>query len=193
MFDLEVPTSRAEIRAALLHQQEEIAAYVDRFSDDSFFAAQGEHWSPAGHLRHLNKSVRAVAGGVRQPRLALLAFGRSKSGSRSYDEVVAVYRAALDAGGQAGRYGPSDRVPDLTPAEWRRQIMSRWASSGEELRKALLGWSEEQLDVYRVPHPLIGKLTLRELMLWNLYHNAHHARRIAERSGDKPVGEDATD
>ena len=37
------------------------------------------------------------------------------------------------------------------------------------------------LDRYRLPHPLIGKLTLRELLLWTLYHNAHHVQRIAER------------
>lgn len=183
MFEIRVPGSLEEIDSALSEQEAEIAAYLDGFSLDAFFAPQGEHWSPAGHLRHLAKSVDAVASGMRQSRLVLLAFGRSKSGSRSFDEVVALYQEALAAGGQAGGYGPSDRVPDLTPEAWRVQIMSRWADSGRRLRRALRGWSEPQLDLYRLPHPLIGKLTLRELMLWNLYHNAHHARRIAERAG----------
>ncbi len=178
-----MPGSRAEIRTALVAQQHEIAAYVDMFSVEVFFAPQGEHWSPSGHLRHLIKTARAIANGLRQPRIALLPFGLSKTGSRGYEQVVALYQAALDAGGKAGGYGPSDRVPDLTPEEWRRQIMDRWEEAGEGLRKALLGWSEEQLDVYRLPHPLIGKLTLRELLLWNLYHNSHHARRIADRAG----------
>ena len=182
MFEIRPPETREEIRGAHRDQQSEIGAFVDRFSIDEFFAPQGEHWSPAGHLRHLAKSERAVAGGLGQPRMALLVFGRSKSGSRGFDEVVAQYRAALEAGGKAGPYGPSDQVPDLTPEEWREEIIERWQEAGRRLRKALLGWSEEQLDVYRLPHPLIGKLTLRELMHWNLYHNAHHARRIAERS-----------
>ena len=193
MFEIRVPGTRDEIRATLADQELAIAHYVDGFSDEAFFAPQGEHWSPAGHLRHLSKTVRAVASGVGQPRIALLPFGRSKAGSRSFEQVVAIYRAALDAGGQAGRYGPSSRVPDLSPAEWRRQIMSRWADSGERLRKAVLGWSESQLDVYRVPHPLIGKLTLRELLLWNLYHNAHHAKRIAGRVAAGSGGENAGD
>lgn len=188
-----MPDSRAELRAALLAQQQEIAAYVDGFAVESFFAPQGEHWSPAGHLRHLNKSVRAVAGGLEQPRIALLAFGRSRSGSRSYDEIVGLYRAALEAGAQAGDYGPSNRVPDLTAGDWRRQIMDHWQESGQRLRKALLRWSEGQLDTWRLPHPLIGKLTLRELLLWSLYHNAHHARRIAERAGGLSVGDDGRD
>ena len=184
VFEIEVPTTRDEIRAAHREQQREIGNYVSGFSDDDFFAPQGEHWSPAGHLRHLAKSERAVTRGLGQPRLALLALGRSKSGSRGFDEVVEIYRAALAAGGEAGPYGPSDEVPDLSPEDWRDRIVDRWQGAGRALREALLGWREEHLDVYRLPHPLIGKLTLRELMLWNLYHNAHHARRIAERAGD---------
>ena len=182
MFDFTPPASRDEIRSAHRDQQREIGAFVDRLSIDEFHAPQGEHWSPAGHLRHLSKSERAVSGGLEQPRVALLVFGRAKNGSRGFDEVVASYRAALDAGGKAGSFGPSDEVPELSPEDWRAAIMERWQESGRRLRKALLGWSEEHLDVYRLPHPLIGKLTLRELMLWNLYHNAHHARRIAERA-----------
>ncbi len=183
VFELRPPASRDDIRTAHRDQEHEIAAYVERFSIKGFLAPQGEHWSPAGHLRHLAKSQRAIARGLEQPRLALLVFGRSQQGSRTLDEVVAQYRAALDAGGQAGKFGPSDEVPELPPEEWRAAILERWRESGRELRRALLGWTDEQLDIYRLPHPLIGKLTLRELMLWNLYHNAHHARRIAERAG----------
>ena len=188
MFEDRVPATRQEMRTALLDQRREIADYLAGFSDEAFFAPQGEHWSPAGHVRHLNKSVRAVANGVKQSRVALLVFGRSSSGSRPYEEVVGIYHEALEAGGQAGPYGPSDRKPDLTPEAWRLQIMEHWEDSCSRLGKAVLGWSESQLDVYRLPHPLIGKLTLRELLWWNLYHNLHHVRRIAERAEGEPAG-----
>ncbi len=186
MFDIPPVVSRNEIRDAMRDQQREIVAYLDEMPIDRFFAPQGEYWSPAGHVRHLAKSERAVAKGFEQPKVLLLAFGRSKNGSRPYEEVVKLYRSALDAGGQAGPFGPSDRVPDLAEEDWRRQIMEHWDEAGQRLRKALLRWSEEQLDRYRAPHPLIGKLTLRELAQWNLYHNTHHARRIAERAMDAP-------
>lgn len=181
MFDIRSPDTRNDIRDALRDQQVEIASYVGELAIDEFFAPQGEHWSPAGHLRHLAKVERAVAGGLEQPRVALLVFGRSKSGSRDLEAVIAAYREALAAGGQAGAYGPSDEVPEIPREAWREQIVERWTEASRRLRKALLGWKEEQLDVYRLPHPLLGKLTLRELALWNLYHNAHHAGRIAER------------
>ena len=194
MFDIEIPESREQIRDALIDQEEEIAEYLGGLSIEEFFADQGRHWSPAGHMRHLNKSVRAVANGVRQTRIALMAFGRARGGSRSYADVVDTYRAALDAGGKAGKFGPSDRASDLPPDEWRLQIMDHWRDSNEQLRTALEGWSEKALDRYRLPHPLIGKLTLRELLFWTLYHNAHHARRIAERlERSQPMSEVSTE
>ena len=185
MFEVSVPSTREEMRTTFREQEAEITTYLEEFSDEAFFAPQGEHWSPAGHTQHLVKTLRAVVRGLGQSRLALLVLGRSRRGSRSYDEVVAQYRDALAQGADAGPYGPSDRVPDMPRDEWRRQIMERWATASRELRKGVLRWHEPQLDRYRLPHPLIGKLTLRELLLWTLYHNAHHARRIAERAGDR--------
>jgi hypothetical protein len=183
MFDVEIPDSREGLLESLREQENEIATFLDGLSVEELFADQGEHWSPAGHLRHLNKSVRAVARGLEQNKIVLLPFGRSKSGSRTYDEVVSSYRQALDAGGTAGPFGPSSKTPELSPEEWRAQIMEHWGSSSRRLRKAVLRWSESELDRYRLPHPLIGKLTLREMLFFTLYHNAHHARRVAERRG----------
>ncbi len=43
------------------------------------------------------------------------------------------------------------------------------------------GWSEAALDRYRLPHPLLGKLTVREMLFFTLYHNAHHLDQVAGR------------
>jgi hypothetical protein len=42
-------------------------------------------------------------------------------------------------------------------------------------------WREEDLDRYRLPHPLLGKLTVREMLLFTVYHNYHHPRSLAAR------------
>jgi hypothetical protein len=31
------------------------------------------------------------------------------------------------------------------------------------------------LDEYLLPHPLIGKLTIREILYFTIYHNLRHA------------------
>jgi hypothetical protein len=34
-----------------------------------------------------------------------------------------------------------------------------------------------------MPHPLLGKLTVREMLLFTLYHNLHHVQNVARRKG----------
>jgi hypothetical protein len=41
-------------------------------------------------------------------------------------------------------------------------------------------WSEAELDAYRLPHPLLGRLSVREMMFFTLLHNRHH-QAVAER------------
>ena len=38
--------------------------------------------------------------------------------------------------------------------------------------------SEKDIDTYRAPHPLIGKLTVRELVYFSIYHVGHHHKSI---------------
>jgi hypothetical protein len=35
-------------------------------------------------------------------------------------------------------------------------------------------WSEAELDRYTLPHPLLGDLTMREMLCFTLYHNQRH-------------------
>ena len=44
-----------------------------------------------------------------------------------------------------------------------------------------LRWSEKKLDRYQAPHPALGKLTIREMLYFTIFHNVHHARLVAER------------
>ena len=184
MFEIESPRSTGELRASLAKLHEEVTSMVVRLSTEEFHAPQGEHWSPAEHLRHLVTAIRALAGGMATPKVLLvLRFGINRKASRSFEEIRTLYRGALEAGGKAsGRYDPSERSIDKEPEELRRWVMSRWVTAGRELDRALASWSERALDWYQAKHPLLGTMTMRELLYFTLYHNAHHARRVAERS-----------
>jgi hypothetical protein len=36
------------------------------------------------------------------------------------------------------------------------------------------------LDLLILPHPLLGKLTLREMLYFTLYHVEHHEKQVLE-------------
>ena len=182
MFDFDVPETTELLLDGLKVQAQEISSFFESMSVEEFFASQGNHWSPAGHLRHLAKSVRPLAAAMEVPRMALrVRFGRSRTGSRSFDEIVQVYSEQLAAGAGAGPFSPSDKIPELSDDEWRLLILDRWQQASQQLAEASEGWGERDLDKYRLPHPLLGKMTVREMLFFTLHHNAHHARRVAQR------------
>jgi hypothetical protein len=49
------------------------------------------------------------------------------------------------------------------------------------MRKALDRWSEAALDSVQMPHPLLGRLTAREMIFFTLYHNQHHVEVVRRR------------
>jgi len=184
------PQTKPEILRELKALHERSTRYWDAFSTADFLAPIGDTWSPADNVRHLGKSVRAVARGLRVPKLLLfLRFGPSRRVSRGYEELRDVYRGLLAEGGKAGRFAPVPEGAPMDPAAWRRELMARREADAQALESAVEPWSEKSLDRYRMPHPLLGKLTVREMLFFTLYHNLHHVQNVARRMGIGFAGE----
>lgn len=149
-----------------------------------FFAPLGEAWSPAENVRHLIKSTDPVATALGLPRIALRAmFGTSKQESTTYSALVERYRTALAAGGTAGRFAPEpEAIPDNLDEE-QGTLVERCRASVRSVASAADAWSEADLDARQLPHPLLGKLTVREMLFFTLYHHSHHWRIAASRLG----------
>jgi|SRR6185369_10607925 len=178
------PQTKPEILQTLRALHERSTRYWSAFSDSDFLAPIGEAWSPADNVRHLDKSVRAVVRGLGIPKpLLFLLFGPSPRASRDYGGLRDVYRGILAGGGKAGRFAPAPETLPADPAAWRRALMGRRELAAEALERAIEPWSETALDRYRMPHPLLGKLTVREMLFFTLYHNLHHVQNVARRTG----------
>ncbi|MCC7052364.1 MAG: DinB family protein [Gemmatimonadaceae bacterium] len=168
------------IVVALETEHERGVDYWSTFSTSEFFRTMGRHWSAAEHVRHLTRSMAPLLPALRLPKLGLrMAFGMPDRPSRAEGQISDAYRAALAAGGQAGRFAPP---PDThAPDQARRdKIMDEHSETLRGLTQAMERWTEAQLDGYRLPHPLLGKLTVREMMLFTLIHNRHHVE-VAKR------------
>ncbi|HUO87102.1 MAG TPA: DinB family protein [Thermoanaerobaculia bacterium] len=146
-----------------------------------FFAPQGDKWSPAEHVDHLVRSVRPMTAVLRWPRPVLRVLFGKTGGSRPTEELVDRYLGRLASGaGARGRYLPATAEAEAS-ADGQRRLLRRCRRLGDEVGDALAGWREGDLDRYRLPHPLLGRLSVREMVAWALYHGRHHHRRILER------------
>lgn len=184
MFTIPEPATSTQIVATLERVQEEGVAYWSGFEPAAFFAKIDGHWSPAENVRHLVKSIRPVTKALGLPRLVLrIMFGAPRRDSAPWSGIQTRYLGLLDAGGKAGRFSPSEHEEqDLEGG--RARIIGQFVEVNRALRAAIARWPDRALDRYQLPHPLLGKLTLREMLIFTAYHQVHHLDGVKRRRGE---------
>lgn len=176
------PFSKAEILRDLEAVREWSLEFWRRFEAAAFFAPLGDAWSPADNVRHLVKSNRPVARAMDLPRLVLyFRFGIGRRRSRGYSDLRSTYHEALGAGLTAGRFTASPVAAEERTAEGQERILRNLDGTFDALGNALRRWPERALDRARLPHPGLGLLTVREMLLFTLYHNTHHVMGVQRR------------
>lgn len=184
-FETGEPQSLSELSQTLSRLVTEGTAFLSAMPDLSFFAPQGPAWSPADHVRHLQMSSAPLVLGLKLPRFILrLRFGSHRGPSRRFVEVRELYLTALAKGASAGKYTPESEPPASSSTDRRHEIMNSWTAVTVELTNAMAEWKDIELDRHQVPHPILGTLTVREMLFFTVYHSAHHLRRVRERALD---------
>ncbi len=181
-FDPAAPYAIEHLSRALTRLTRDGKRYLETLPLTVFFAPQGNRWSPAEHIRHLRKSSAPLLLAYRLPSWLLrLRFGAAQKPSRTFEDLRRDYRALLIAGGKAGRFAPTPESAPLDPGRRREEILSRWQSTNETLATEWERWQSLELDRACLPHPLLGKLTAREMAIFTVYHTSHHLSLIASR------------
>jgi hypothetical protein len=164
--------------------ERDVADFFGSLSSDEMILREDDAWTAAEQLQHLNIAVAAVARGFNLPAWLLrLRFGHARRPSRPFQEMRADYLARLALGaGATGRYVPT--LADLEgedPIVQRTMLLSRWHRASEWLRYGLHGWSDANLDSVLLPHPILGRITAREMIHFTIYHNGHHIAAAKRR------------
>ncbi len=148
--------------------------------EEKFFFKAGEKWSIAENLQHLIIAAKTTTLAYRAPHLLLRWIaGNPNRPSRTYDELVAKYKLKLAQGGKAtGRFIPQPLNGKISKAK----LIENWEHSTNRYLKAFeKGWKEGELDEFLVKHPLLGRITIRELCYFTIYHTIHHHQIILSR------------
>jgi hypothetical protein len=170
---------------ALLTAERSVAEFFGSLTPAEASLRVNDAWTPAEHLAHLNVVVSAVARGFGMPRWLLrLRFGRHRRGSsRSFPTLRDDYLARLGQGaGARGRFVPQrEHLTEPEAAARQAELLARWQRVNQRLRLALQTWTEMDLDRIQLPHPLLGKITAREMVFFTIYHDQHHIAAAKRR------------
>lgn len=168
--------TKEEIQQALNEAFDEVIGYI-RAQDRLDFETRKteEKWSTGQQLEHLIKSIRPVNKGMGLPKFLLRwRFGKPDREEMTYNELAQKYQDLLDAGGKA----TAPYVPKVIYENQKEQLLSIYENEKVKLLTVLEKWNERQLSALVAPHPLLGLVTIRELMFFTVFHNYHHLENI---------------
>jgi len=133
-------------------------------------------WTAGQHTHHLTLSVKPLGMAFGLPGWVLrMLFGKPKAPSRTYEAVVAEYTLHLARGAKAAEaYIPPAAAPP------RDVLLLHFEIQHQRLIAKLGKWSDPALDNHQLPHPILGKITMREMLYFTHYHILHHSNRITE-------------
>jgi hypothetical protein len=152
---------------------EEVIVTVQPVADSTFFRKPDSKWSASNNIEHLILSVKPLTLAFQLPKFILLYFGKPNRPIRTYEELEKKYLEKLSAGGRAtSAFVPKSNYQD------KRSLLENFKQVNEGFIKSLAKWNDADLDRYLIPHPLLGKLYLREMLYFTIYHTQHHLRAI---------------
>jgi hypothetical protein len=142
-----------------------------------FFKKPGSKWSAAENIQHMIISTNMTTLAYRLPKFIVrLVGGKPNRASRSYEELKDKYYKKLADGGKASGLF----VPKPIEIKYGKQkLMDNWRKATDRFIKALTkNRTEKDLDNYLAKHPLLGRITLRELCYFTIFHTEHHLQAI---------------
>lgn len=169
---------KAEIEKALLEKTEAFNSYIKTLDKSQFEATPGNKWSAGQNLDHLIRSIKPLLLAYSLPKFILKQmFGKANRPSKTYEELVEKYKSRLLAGGRAS--GPF--IPKTIVFEQKELLIEKYVLYRKKLINKIRKQREEDLDKYILPHPLLGKITLREMLFFTIHHNEHHLNILKHR------------
>jgi hypothetical protein len=174
--------TREEIIQELEKGFDQAISVTELLEPTLFFKKIDSKWSVADNLEHLILSVKPLKLAFRLPKFILLYFGKPNRPIRTYEELVNKYLEKLMAGGQAA----SAFIPKFNYLD-KQVLLEDFKQMNQEFIKSLAKWDDGDLDRYLIPHPLLGKLYVREMLYFTIYHTQHHLKAIESCAAIRPA------
>ncbi len=162
---------REKIIQLLKENHHSFIDYINGLTNEAFLFSYQKKWTAGQQLDHIYLSVKPVALALSLPKFFIrLIFGKANRPGRPYEDLVKKYLTKLENGGRAtGRFIPKDIT--LNQKETISKALNK---STTLLCSKIETFTEQELDTFILPHPLLGKLTIREMLFFTIYHVEHH-------------------
>ena len=172
-----------EIQEQLITRHRDFIHDLRPLSEREFLHAPEGKWNAGQQADHIRMSVKPLNQALMLPAFVIrMLFGKANRPSRSYDELVARYQERLKGGGRA----PTRFQPKGCSFDERVNLARSLMKEAEGVARRAGRFSERDLDTLILPHPLLGKVTLREMLYFTIYHVGHHGDQVKANLAGRP-------
>ncbi|MFM9989350.1 MULTISPECIES: DinB family protein [Flavobacterium] len=134
-------------------------------------------WSVAQNVEHINIGLLRVSNYLALPKSNIETnFGLSERASASNETIVKVFKNALENGIKA----TASFIPELNLNTNIEVLVNEGKNLLATFISNLQNWTEEELETYNCPHPVLGKITVREILYFTIHHVQHHNETITK-------------
>lgn len=162
---------KQEITSLLSANYASFVNYIYDLTEEAYLYRYQEKWSAGQQLSHIVLCVKPLlmvfnmdAGEIGQR------FGKTDKRNAEYDELMEIYLQKLSDGGKA----PERFLPETISFEQKEALTGTLLEMILELNTKINSFDDEALDTLLIPHPLLGNLSLREMLYNAIYHVKHH-------------------
>lgn len=165
--------TKSEVIDALNQKHQKLYEWLKSHPDQNWVKGPQGKWNTGEHIVHLIQSENALNKALWLPKFYLkYKFGTNNRDNRTYPQIVKKYQDKLAANpGVVANI--SRNMPEMTLTN-KSSYISKLDKEKMKLIKKFQKWTEHDLDTYLLPHPLLGRMTIREIIIWTAYHTEHH-------------------
>ena len=163
----------------LEEKHQELLNWLENQHEDKWVHGPENKWTTGQHALHLLKSIKPLNDALSMPRFFLrYKFGKNNREVRSYETVANRYEEKLSKYlDQAKDFNRKLKVPKPND---RNYILNRLQTENKKLQYKTRRIKDKDLDELILPHPLMGKMPIREIIMWTAHHVEHHTKTLKE-------------
>lgn len=145
--------------------------YILSLTFKEFMFSFQNKWTAGQQMDHIFRTTFLLPLAFKMPTFITgLLLGRVTRYPMEYDQLVQKYVLKLEKGAKATTLF----TPGKIPYSYRITLADKLINKVSKINAAIDIIPEKELDQFMLPHPILGKITYREMLYFTMYHVNHH-------------------
>jgi len=173
--------TKKEIADLLERKHINLLSWLESQDKEKWVNGPQGKWTTGQQALHLLQSLKPLNSAMSMPKFLLkYKFGKADRKVRNFEAIVKRYEERLKEVPEGTTFGPS-RNMNVPRIQDKTYIMDRLHIENKKLVYKLKKWNDKDLDDLILPHPVMGKMPVREILMWTAHHVDHHTKELQEK------------